>query len=484
MQSFKKTASETAGVLFSIADTLGLQLDQANQQQETFSSHSKLLYDAGYGTANETIQALSSTWAHYKNIYGEYSSEALSAKISLDSFRESLKSVSPASIRDSFDFAASFYDAQYQNKFGWADNIYNKSLETQQYLNRELEIESDWYDKILERIKDTEKHSQEHLSLIVEQNKSLDRQRKLEADIADSKYKQLEATYKINDEMFQYREGKYENTKGDWRNNYLEFGEGRAREIEILMGRRAELASRVSQAQTHYMSQTSAYQSALKAERERIKKVPTLKTDKNPLYVDYAIKSMFGTEAQTKIAKEKYEADLKRTLTPIQIPTAPTGSNVDRYSSQLRGIDRQIKELTDMVPPHMRTALGSRVSEEWQVEDLKYQLGIIDRDAYLKILEGRKGFWSGVGWELGELTIEQQIQRLNDSNRDSLRTVVAQPIVKALEKVEDTIKDEFGRVIEVAPGIDPKGRAIAGNTLEYAASLRSSKIPISVRGRR
>jgi len=421
LQSFKKTASETAGVLFSMVDTLGLQLDQANQQQETFSSHSKLLYDAGYGTANETIQALSSTWAHYKNIYGEYSSEALSAKISLDSFRESLRSTSTSKIKDSFNFGKSFYDAQYQNKFGWADNIYNKSLETQQYLNRELEIESDWYDKILERIKDTEKHSHEHLSLIVEQNKSLDRQRKLEADIADSKYKQLESTYKINDEAFRHRENQYGNTIAGWENNYLKFGYGREEEHNILMARRAELEERF-----------------------------------------YKALELNALKASDVIAQE------------------------------IRNLDRQIKEITEKVPPHMRTALTNEDRERWQVEDLKHQLGKLTDDEYLNTLEERKGFWGNVGYELGELQLEQMIQRLVESMQSedepkedkfeaALDTIVASPIVEAIEKMEDTIRDEFGRVIEVDSSIDTTGRAIAGSTLEYAATQQVGKIPITAR---
>ena len=158
-----------------------------------------------------------------------------------------------------------------------------------------------------------------------------------------------------------------------------------------------------------------------------------------------------------------------------------SGQDLFSNQSEQRRILDELYSLGQMSPPDKRTALGASQKEQWDIEDLMHDLGNIGTGDYLNILKNRQGFWKAVGLETEVLRIERQIQQIEERAADDLGRVVASPIVKAIEEVNDTLRDGFGRIIEVSPGTDSRGRAVAGMGLEYAATRNRSRMPITTR---
>lgn len=175
------------------------------------------------------------------------------------------------------------------------------------------------------------------------------------------------------------------------------------------------------------------------------------------------------------------DANLRRRLDEIRGREAGlTGQELFSNQSEQRRLMDQIAQLGNLAPPDKRTALSPQQREAWEIEDLKYALEEIGSGDYLGMLRTRQDFWRAVGLETEVLRIEQQIRSIEEQTASQYRDI-AQPIVKAIEEQTDVIKDRFGREVEVAGKLDPRGRAVAGMGLEFAATRNRSRIPITTR---
>ena len=188
---------------------------------------------------------------------------------------------------------------------------------------------------------------------------------------------------------------------------------------------------------------------------------------------------------------------------------AETLTGQERFDEEavIRRLQDQYSEIYAAVGPGA-TAAGQPYQEEWGRESMRYRLGDLSGQEYMETLQNKLDFWEG---KLGEgvdaetqilqtrleiqslqTTLDQQaeaaareaqkqIEEQINKEEEALRKIVGEPIVKELQTINDSIKDGFGREIEVEKTISGPRRSIVGEGLEFASTRRRAKAPITTR---